>query len=188
MGTASFQLSKATISDLPEITELMYHCFDSWITTRFMGCFSIDDVPKAVARYTRIMNEDPTDIWMKVVDTQTGKIAAASNWKLYLGSEKAIKRQRKEPPEWLSNEVKEEAEAIAKPVNDARAASNPHPFLCKSLVRGCGTAVDAGVDLNTCFTAEGYWRRGAGSMMVTSPPIRPYHIISNLTRASDAMG
>jgi hypothetical protein len=131
-GQASFQLSKPTTSDLLEITGLMYHCFDSWIMTRFVGCFSINDLLRGTARYEKIMTEDPTDIWIKVVDTQTRKVIAASNWKLYLGSEKAIKRERNEPPEWLSDKLNEESEAIAKPLNEVRAASNPHPFLCES--------------------------------------------------------
>ena len=94
-----------------------------------MGCFSIDDVPKYVAKWTSMMTEDPTDIWIKVTDKQTGEIVAASNWKLYLGSAKAIERQRDEPSEWLSEELKEKSRELLDPSNEGRIPANPDPFL-----------------------------------------------------------
>ena len=98
-----------------------------------MGCFSLDDVPKYVAKWTTMMTEDPTDIWIKITDKHTGEIVAASNWKLYLGSAKAIERQRDEPPEWLSEELKEKSRELLDPSNEGRIPANPDPFLRQSL-------------------------------------------------------
>ena len=124
-----FCLSRATVADLPELLELMYKSFSTWTTSRYMGCFSPDDVPKYVAEWTTTMAEDPTDIWIKVTDNQTGEIVAASNWKLYLGSDKAIERARDEPPEWLSEDLKEKSRELLVPSNEARIPANPDPFL-----------------------------------------------------------
>lgn len=129
--TASFTLERATISDLPEMLELMYNCFSTWMTERFMGCFSLDDLPKFISKYTKIMKEDPTDIWVKVTDPETNKIIAATNWKLYLGSERAIARGRDEPPEWLEGEQVTESWKLVGALNEARIPANKDPFLCK---------------------------------------------------------
>jgi hypothetical protein len=128
-----FRLSRATVADLPELLELMYKSFSTWTTSRFMGCFSLDDVPNFVAKYTTVMIEDPTDIWIKVTDNHTGEIVAASNWKLYLGSDKAIKRARDEPPEWLSEELKEKSRELLEPSNEGRIPANADPFLRQCL-------------------------------------------------------
>ena len=129
---APFRLSRAKVEDLPELLNLMYNCFSTWTTSRYMGCVSLDDVPKFVAKYTAIMSEDPSDIWMKVTNDHTGEIVAASNWKLYLGSNTAIKRGRDEPPEWLTEEQKERSKELLEPQNRARIPANPDPFLCQS--------------------------------------------------------
>lgn len=95
-----------------------------------MGCFSEEDLPQFVDKYIRIMQEDLTDIWIKVVDSKTGKIAAASDWKLYLGSEKAQKRILLEPPEWLESEdLKARSRELMDPLNEVKTKANPDPFL-----------------------------------------------------------
>ena len=129
---APFFLSRATESDMPELAELMYKNFRPWVVARIMGLLSEEDVPKVADMYKRIMLEDPTDIWMKVVDNETGKIAAATNWKLYLGSEKAQKRTWVQPPEWLDKEWTKESRMLLDALNEAKIQANPDPFLRQS--------------------------------------------------------
>lgn len=128
-----FSMSRATTSDMPELAALMFRTFRPWTTSRFMGCFSEDDLPRFVEKYQQTMAEDITDIWIKVVDNDTGKIAAAANWKLYLGSEKAQERIRLQPPEWLNEEWKKESKWLLEPLNEAKITANPDPFLRQSV-------------------------------------------------------
>ena len=130
-STSPFKLERATVSDLPELSELMFNCFHPDMTQYYMGAKSVDDLPKFVSKYTKIMNEDPADIWIKITDAQTGEIVSASNWKLYLGPESAIARGRDEVPEWLEGEMAIEASKLMEPLNEARIPANPDPFLCK---------------------------------------------------------
>lgn len=47
-----------------------------------MGILDYDrDIPRIRQLYLDRMRAEPEDIWIKVVDTATGKIIAGSNWK-----------------------------------------------------------------------------------------------------------
>jgi hypothetical protein len=131
---APFSLSRATTSDMMELAELMYRNFRPWVVARIMGLFSEEDVPKVAEMYKRIMLEDPTDIWMKVIDKETGKIAAATNWKLYLAPESTQKRTRLQPPEWLDEEWTKESKMLLEALNEAKIKANQDPFLRQSLM------------------------------------------------------
>ncbi|EME80807.1 uncharacterized protein MYCFIDRAFT_122166, partial [Pseudocercospora fijiensis CIRAD86] len=146
----SFVLSRATEADMPEIIAVQYRSFEKPIIVRelVMGCLSPEDLPKFVDKRIRTMREDPTDIWIKVVDSETNKIVAASNWKLYLGPETSMKRRAMEVPEWLTGDHAKAAHALMDPMNEIKIRNNPQPFL------------------HTCFTDPAFWRRGIGSKML----------------------
>lgn len=96
-----------------------------------MGCKSSGDLHKLAAKYAEDMVTNPTDIWIKVTSSATGKIVAASNWKLYLGSAPVEPRGLDEVMPWLDGEIALEAKRILEPMNEARILSNTAPFLRK---------------------------------------------------------
>lgn len=46
-----FILSRASLSDIPEMTHLMYRCSPQFERELLMGCQSEDDLPKLVAHF-----------------------------------------------------------------------------------------------------------------------------------------
>lgn len=127
---SKFVLSRATEHDIAEIVELQYRSFESRLVKELlMGCSSPEDLPKFIAKRIQTTKEDPSDIWIKVIDSTTLKIVAASNWKLYLGPATAIPRGSMEVPQWLAGKQAEEAHALLDPMNEARNMANTEPFL-----------------------------------------------------------
>ncbi|KAL8424178.1 hypothetical protein RB596_004136 [Gaeumannomyces avenae] len=82
-GQPARALSRATPADAVAIAAAEYTCFDDYIREVFMGLRSEADVPLLAARYARTMREGPHDVWIKVVDAESGTLAAASNWEVY---------------------------------------------------------------------------------------------------------
>ncbi|KXS95216.1 hypothetical protein AC578_6935 [Pseudocercospora eumusae] len=150
--SARFVHTRARADDLGEIVALMYESFSSLpqVAKLLMGCKSAADFPKLVDLYTKSLEQDPTDLWTKVVDVHTGAIAAASNWKLYLRSARSQPRPLDEPPPWLEGEEAALSMAMLEPLNGPRIAMNQDPFL----------------HLHICFTSPAYRRRGLASKMV----------------------
>ncbi|KAH9884420.1 acyl-CoA N-acyltransferase [Xylariomycetidae sp. FL2044] len=148
MPKQPFALSRATPDDMPEITRLEYVCFPPIVRELFMGCQTEDDLPRLSARHARLMATDRHDVWIKVVETRTRRIIAASNWKVYPNG--APSSAGDTAPEWLRDEDRERAARMLGAMNEARRAANPGGF----------------VYLHTCFTDPEYQRRGAGSMMM----------------------
>ncbi|KAF7187093.1 hypothetical protein HII31_11570 [Pseudocercospora fuligena] len=150
--SARFVLTRASPEDLAEIVALMYAAFSNLpqVAELLMGCKSAADFPKLVDLYTKTLEEDPTDLWTKVVDVHTGAIVAASNWKLYLRSARSQPRPLDKPPPWLEGEEAALSTAMFEPLNDSRIKMNQDPFL----------------HLHICFTSPAYRRRGLGSQMI----------------------
>ncbi|GAB7355429.1 hypothetical protein MBLNU459_g5940t1 [Dothideomycetes sp. NU459] len=100
-ATHPFALSVATLSDFPEISALHYHVVTSEVVR---DCFMGPDTAKgreALAnRYIKVLREDPDDVWIKVVDRSTGKIAAASNWKILQSLTPAVPLELE--PSWFA--------------------------------------------------------------------------------------
>ena len=95
-----------------------------------MGCKSEADLPLITTKNLRDRERDPHDVWIKVVDSTTGKIVAASNWKVFLNSG-APNESDEVPPEWLEGEVLEKASKIMSVWNEARRKENPGPHIRK---------------------------------------------------------
>ena len=86
MAPQEFTLSNGTVKDLPEITQLQYDCFPPFIRENFLGCRTEEDLPRLLKKQEKTLREDNHDIWIKVVHNESGRIVAASNWRLYLKS------------------------------------------------------------------------------------------------------
>ncbi|CAJ2506878.1 Uu.00g080640.m01.CDS01 [Anthostomella pinea] len=146
-----FRLTRATPADLPEIIALQYTAFPPVARELFMGCASEADLPRCTASYARVMQTNEHDVWIKVVDTASGAVVAASNWKIYPnGSAPPPSSANDEPPDWLEGEARKRAARVLGAMNQARREAHPGGF----------------VHLQICFTAAAYRRRGAGAMMI----------------------
>ncbi|KAK3052364.1 hypothetical protein LTR09_006574 [Extremus antarcticus] len=120
---ASFALVRATAHDIPEIVDLMYDAFEDFVRRVVMGCYSQDDMPKLVAQYIGEMQNDPSDIWIKVSDVNTGKIVAASNWKLCATA--STPRGVDEVKPWIQDEEAIElSRTVLEPLNELRLKAN----------------------------------------------------------------
>lgn len=94
-----------------------------------MGCSSEEDIPKFVEMQAKIMKDHPADLWIKVIDNDTGKIIAATNWRLYLGPQESLERKEDEVPPWRSEEDKERSLELIGPLNESRKEMGKGPFL-----------------------------------------------------------
>ena len=125
---APFLLSRATEDDIEEIIDLQYDCFPPHLCVIFMGCYSKADLHKIQKKYVETMKDDPSDIWIKVVDSASGKIIAASNWKIHLNHEDP-NRPAEEPAEWLEGSDLEQSQKITSQFNETRAKFMQEPFI-----------------------------------------------------------
>ncbi|EJT82550.1 hypothetical protein GGTG_02523 [Gaeumannomyces tritici R3-111a-1] len=148
---AQFVLSRATPADAAAIAAAEYTCFDDYIREVFMGLKSEADVPLLAARYARTMREDPHDVWIKVVDAESGTLAAASNWKVY--PSRMPDDAGDTTPDYL---VDEAARARSKLVMDG---------VNRARRRAMGD-VGGFVHLHICFTVAEHRRRGAAALMM----------------------
>ncbi|KAK2609514.1 hypothetical protein N8I77_003011 [Diaporthe amygdali] len=147
--SAPFTLSRATEADMEQITRLCWLSFPQFVRDILMGCPTEDDLPRSVKRFQEEMRGDHYAVWIKVVDNSTGKIAAASNWKIFPGAT-APAETDEQPIPWLDDETREKARNVLNEMNEARRKANPGGF----------------VHLHILFTDSEYRRRGAGDMML----------------------
>ena len=126
-----YALTRASAADIKAITNVLYTSFDQFARDNYFGVSTTDDLPKLADKYAKIMANDAADVWVKVEDTTTGRIVAASNWKLYLASESALPRVQDEPAPWLVGEAVEKQKLLLEPLNEARTKANPGPFMCR---------------------------------------------------------
>lgn len=111
--TPTFALSKAEPSDMQETANLQFKVFtEPIIRDVFMG----PDTPaghSALANtFVKTMHEDASDYWIKVVNQSTGKIVAASNWKIHQSLVKGVVEDG--DPEWLKGLDEERLERTRK--------------------------------------------------------------------------
>jgi len=128
----NFVLSRASLEDIPEITLMEYRAFANipLIQTTFLGCESEADLPKLVESFKSDMQNDPTSMWIKVVDKSTGKIIAASNWKLFINQ--ANPDSDDKPCDWMDQARTEKATSILDRMTKARHRQMPEGgYLCK---------------------------------------------------------
>lgn len=123
-----FSLSRASTDDLPELAKVEYDCFPPVIREVFMGCRSEADLPRLAEHYAKEMRENPSVIWVKVVDQLSRKIVAASQWKVFPGSVVPESADDK-PAEWLEGEDLKRMARIAQEMNEARRKANPGGYV-----------------------------------------------------------
>ncbi|KAJ8124222.1 hypothetical protein ONZ43_g12 [Nemania bipapillata] len=124
MSLDQFILTRASTDDIPEITRLEYTCFEPIVRELFMGCKSEADIPRMAEKHIRDMAADPFEVWFKILDSATGKIVAASNWKFFVNGP-APRSSDEHPPEWLEGETQQQAAQMMSAMNDSRRKGNP---------------------------------------------------------------
>ena len=154
---------------MDELLNLQYDCFPTEICEVFMGCHSRADLGWVKENYVGKMLKDPNDVWVKVVDNDTGRMIAGSNWKLYANG-KSDGGVKDEVPAALEGEAREKSQKIIDMMNEKRAQAMPGPFIRRLSVlketRDVAARLTRSLDLHICFTHSGYRRQGAGGLMM----------------------
>ncbi|KAF7198054.1 hypothetical protein HII31_00410 [Pseudocercospora fuligena] len=157
ISNSKFIHLRANISDLPSISEMMYSSFHKIpaVQQLIMG----GNAQLFAGMLEEGMKNDPTDIWMKVVEVDASssgdlagdRLVGAAQWKLYLtpGSGKEMLVLQ-----WLDGETRKAAEKVIRGMNRNRIETNAEPYLYVLS------------DLHICFVDNEYQGRGLGSMMV----------------------
>ena len=133
MSTNNFILSRATEHDFAELINVEFDTFtDPVIQEAFMASDDSAGRESLLRQRLHVSRADPNDVWMKVVDRETGRIAGASNWKVFAG---AVPEQRIEVDlEWLGErgaDKRERAEGIWKATLEARRRNMVEACVCK---------------------------------------------------------
>ena len=142
-----FTLSRASEDDLVKVARLQFECFPPDIREIFMGCKTEDGLPRLVRRYATTMKSDPHDIWIKVVNKETGEFVAASNWKVYPSCAPADAGDV--PPEWLDGEAFERAATMLDSINEARRKANTGGYVREYYLPRRGPIVRAVQNIGT---------------------------------------
>ncbi|KAI4718001.1 hypothetical protein E4T48_05761 [Aureobasidium sp. EXF-10727] len=152
-STPPFTLSRATTpQDFTSIVACEFRTFhETFIRDIFMGPDTASNQSRLAAYYHNILHTNTADIWIKVTERETGKIVAASNWRVHMGF---VPEHEEEDLgwEWLEgDEVKlEKCREVMRDIADKRKMLFTEPY-CQ---------------LHICFTDPDYQRRGIGSMML----------------------
>ncbi|KAL1852888.1 hypothetical protein Daus18300_011970 [Diaporthe australafricana] len=146
--SAPFTLARATEADMAEVARLCWLSFPQFVRDLLMGCPTEDDLPRSAARFREEMRTDHYAVWVKVVDNATGKIAAASRWRVFPGATAPDPAEEALP--WLEGEAREKAQGLLDEMSDGRRQHNPEGY----------------VHLHIMFTGEEHRRQGAGEMMM----------------------
>lgn len=76
-------LSRASEEDMRQLVDLHYKVIQGPISDILIGYDTEECRQAAVHRWSQAMRHDPADLWLKVVDTETGRIVSTAHWKLY---------------------------------------------------------------------------------------------------------
>lgn len=126
---APFALERATEADLDEILQVQFDAFPDPIRQLCMGCKSQADLPKIRNVYAKHMRENPHDVWVKVTDTENGRIASAGNWRVYVNGEGA--KSDPEPPlEWLEGEMRDNSRHFLDTMYNTRVKEMRGAHIC----------------------------------------------------------
>lgn len=82
---STFTLHRAAATDLPAILDAEYDSFVEPIRTLVLGAPDKTYLPRLVKHSQEELRGNPHLIWLYVRDESSGKIVAASNWKIFLG-------------------------------------------------------------------------------------------------------
>jgi hypothetical protein len=129
---APFTLYRATEADMPEVLRLCWHSFPQKVRDLIMGAPTEADLPRCVAQYQAEIREDQHAVWLKVVDGATGRIAAASHWRVFPGSLVPAGADDDKPVPWLDEKSRAEVQVILDEMNEARVKYNSGGYVRKS--------------------------------------------------------
>ncbi|PNS21190.1 hypothetical protein CAC42_3528 [Sphaceloma murrayae] len=148
---APFTLSPFKEEDFAELVAMEYKTFtDSRIQDTFMGPDTPEGREQLRLKYIKTSKEDPHDYWIKIVDKSSGKMIAASNWKICQSTipdhlEDISYPYLQEHPDRLKVAL-----AVQSDIMCTRKRLYREPY----------------VQLYICMTDPDFERRGAGSMMM----------------------
>ncbi|EKG20959.1 Protein of unknown function DUF1295 [Macrophomina phaseolina MS6] len=143
-------LSRASEEDMRQLVDLHYKVIQGPISDILIGYDTEECRQAAVHRWSQAMRHDPADLWLKVVDTETGRIVSTAHWKLY--------------PTWVPFNT--ELPSLSWfPEGEERTLAEEiiHTFYANRAQRQHGTPH---VLLNRLYTDQEYQRRGCGAMLV----------------------
>ncbi|KAK7702526.1 hypothetical protein SLS57_011314 [Botryosphaeria dothidea] len=144
-------LSRASEEDLRQLVDLHYKVIQGPISDILIGYDTEACRQAAVDRWSKSMKEDPADVWLKVVDTETARVVSTAHWKIYptwvpIDTEPASL-------DWFTDdEERTLAEEVVHKFYSLRAQrqhGRPHALL------------------NRLYTDPDYQRRGCGAMLVS---------------------
>lgn len=76
-------LSRASAADVRELVDLHYTVIQGPLSDILIGYDTEDGRQAAAGRWAQEMKEDPADLWLKVIDSETGRIVSTAHWKIY---------------------------------------------------------------------------------------------------------
>ncbi|KAF4556601.1 Hypothetical protein D9617_1g084790 [Elsinoe fawcettii] len=152
-----FTLSRVEDDDFPELIDVELRSFtDQVIRDTYIGPDTPEGREAHRQKYLGIRKREMQDFWIKVTEKSTGKIVAASNWKIC--PNRIPNHDESESLEfpWLKDEPEKREKAREKisEIIESRKQNFIEPY----------------VQLNICFTDPAHERRGGesapGSMML----------------------
>jgi hypothetical protein len=126
-------LSRATEADFDELLEVQFRAFHKvGLHEALFGPNDKHHRDMTKERFLKDMKEDPADCWMKLVDTSTGKLVSAAQWKIY----PTWAPLPEHPPfeaTWFEGEEKQMAEFLCADFMERRAKHMyNHAHVCTS--------------------------------------------------------
>lgn len=135
---APFTLVRATEADMPEVIRLCWQSFPQIVRDLLMGAPTEADLPRSVAQYQKEIRSDPHAVWVKAVDNATGKVAAASHWRIFPGASAPAGADEDTVPPWLDDESRAKAQGILDEMTQARVKHNSEGYVREYFVDDTG--------------------------------------------------
>ncbi|TLD24671.1 Acyl-CoA N-acyltransferase [Venturia nashicola] len=144
-------LSRVQEDDFDELLEVQFRAFaDADLIVALLGRNTPETRALTKEKFIKDMKEDSADCWMKLVDTATGRIVSAAQWKIY-PSWAPLADHGDFEPNWLEGKDRETAEDMVTRFMTIRAG---HMYGHSHVL------------LYILFTDPNFQRCGAGSIHV----------------------
>jgi hypothetical protein len=132
-------LSRVQESDFDELLEVQFRAFAHvGVHTALFGPNTPEMRQLTKEKFIKDMHEDSSDCWMKLVDTATGKIVSAAQWKIY----PSWAPHGEHPPfkaDWFEGKEREAAEEICNKfmkIREGHMYGHAHVCMFSSLSTG----------------------------------------------------
>ena len=133
------KLLRANEDDLPALVPIMFRAFSKLqVFDALLGRQTAEDQALALERLRKEIRSDRADVWLKVVDEDSGTVVAGSNWKVFAGYGHGEKLEEHHEAEWLPEGSVERraAEHIQRTYYERRErylGKGPNVRMCRSL-------------------------------------------------------